>query len=82
MAKGMNEEFENELGEGLNNSMEPSSLRRGIEEFLYECQTLVAMNDALTVMFYYIRTYEWEGTYYLHLQVIRYDSPLLLLEEL
>ena len=77
MAKGMNEEFENELGEGLNNSMEPSSLRRVNCMNLYERQTVVAMNDALTVMFYYIRTYEWEGTYYLHLRVIRYDSPLL-----
>ena len=53
MAEGMNEEFENELGEGLNNSVEPSSLTKGmIKEFYYERQTVVAMNDALTVMFY------------------------------
>ena len=53
MAKGMNVGFENEPEEGSNNSMEPSTLRRVMtREFLNERQTVVAMNDALTVMFY------------------------------
>ena len=62
----LNEEFENEQGVELNNSME--SLKKETRVFVWEHLNVVAMNDVMAsaVMFYYIRTNEWEGTYYLH----------------
>ena len=66
MATGMNEESENEQGVELNNSME--SLKKETRVFVIEHLNVVAMNDVMAsvAMFYYIRTNEWEGTYYLH----------------